>query len=143
MPYTFDILIPNSVLYQATTGDQSLEEIAAVMKEFVQFLDSCEPNEGIILTNMTHLKSIPIKLLDLRDVTAPLLRHENYKAMVGYGSSDKVVINFLANAVAGIFKQPIKMFATEAEALKYIIGLKPALAESLPEALRQVQNARK
>jgi hypothetical protein len=140
MSYKVEVLIPKSVLYEVVTGDHSLEEIAAVMTDIVQFLDTCEKDEGIILTNLTQLKGVPIKLMEVRNVTEPMLRHENYKCMVGYGSSDKVVINFLANAIAGIFKQPIKMFATEAEALKYIIAQKPDLAESLPQALRRVQN---
>jgi hypothetical protein len=141
MPYTVETLIPNSVMYQTVTGHYSSQDISDAVTKIVSFLDSCEEGQGVILGNFSQLKSLPTNLLEIRKVTEAMFRHPNYNITIVYGSSDKVVLNFMANAMAGIFKQPIKLFATEAEATKFLSSSKPHLAATLPQALQRLQHS--
>jgi hypothetical protein len=139
MPYTFELLVPQRLIYEKISGRYSVEDVANAVEELVKFLDTCKEGEGIILVDLSQLKSMDTNLMEFRKHTERYFRHPNYNITLGYGSSDKVVLNFLANALAGIFKQPIKLFAKEADALNYLMAEQPNLAESVSKALTKLR----
>jgi hypothetical protein len=137
MPYKVVEIIEKRVLLQMPFGVYTLQDMSDANDDYLKFLDRCSEKSGIILADISKMKSVENNLLKVRDISSSMFAHPNFLMTVGFGNRDKVVVNFIVNSLTVLFKVPAKSFMTEAETTKFIISQCPDLAESLPRALQE------
>lgn len=137
MSHFVSTLVKNSVIYIKLDAVLNTKDLELLTSKSVDLLDQVDDAKVILLYNVDSLKSVAAPLVKLHTITTALANHPAAGERVIYGQGDSRVINFLMSTINALSKvaSPIKSYATQSEAIDYIVSIQPELEQPLKDAL--------
>lgn len=118
---TFEIswFVENRIIFAKASGKMTVEELRVASDKVVKMLEASDASLVHILSDESDLESFPISVKALNEVVG-FMRHPKMGWMLLY-PSDNNISKSLSNILAGVTKMWIRRFASQQEALEFLV----------------------
>lgn len=122
-------LIENHVIYLQLIDDVKIEEIEATSNDVLTMLNQSPVQLVHVIHDATDLDSVPIKLMDLSNVTSQVWNHPKLGWTVAF-NVQKPMLTFVGNMLSKLFRTRYRIVDTKEDALDHLLFVDVSLSQS-------------
>ena len=129
MPVEVSWYLEGYIVLVRYSGDVTLEDKRIGAEKEVEYLDAGQAPLIHVLLDMTDQRSAPNQIKEIQAALDKALSHPAKGWTLAYGNSDEKTETFVNTVVTQSYSVRYRTFATEQEAIKFLIYVDASLTE--------------